>query len=225
MLKDNPTVRAYRDFCWKLNMDPTKTRPLGEALLRRVLHAKQLPRISTVVDAYNLVSTKTMIPISGFDEDKLNPRPKLVPSIPELEKLLDIPTIEELEKVLKEKIPDLTIPKWSMDLPTADDFVDLVKGFFEDWGIFNWMRDAIAWAIGNWEYWIWDSLFRPRGLEKMKELLGKTQDRINDRMEKIREILLKIKNIIASRISEAVKTPLNVQFKCMHRTPLQTPLN
>lgn len=72
-LKDNPTVRAYRDFYWKLNMDPTKTRPSGEALLRRVLHGDELPRISTVVDAYNLASMKTIIPISGFDQDSLNP--------------------------------------------------------------------------------------------------------------------------------------------------------
>jgi DNA/RNA-binding domain of Phe-tRNA-synthetase-like protein len=72
-LKDNPTVRAYRDFYWKLHIDPTKTRPSGEALLRRVLHRKELPRISSVVDAYNLASMKTIIPISGFDKDKLNP--------------------------------------------------------------------------------------------------------------------------------------------------------
>jgi len=72
-LKDNPTVRAYRDFYWKLDIDPTKTRPSGEALLRRVLHGDELPRISTVVDAYNLASTKTIIPISGFDKDRLNP--------------------------------------------------------------------------------------------------------------------------------------------------------
>lgn len=26
-LKDNPTVRAYRDFYWRLGIDPTKTRP------------------------------------------------------------------------------------------------------------------------------------------------------------------------------------------------------
>ncbi|MEM2412537.1 MAG: hypothetical protein QW447_02425, partial [Candidatus Bathyarchaeia archaeon] len=37
-LKENPVVRAYRDFYWKLGIDPTKTRPSGEALLRRVLH-------------------------------------------------------------------------------------------------------------------------------------------------------------------------------------------
>jgi DNA/RNA-binding domain of Phe-tRNA-synthetase-like protein len=72
-LKDDRTVRAYRDFYWRLGIDPTKTRPSGEALLRRVLHGDELPRISTVVDAYNLASMKTIIPISGFDKDRLNP--------------------------------------------------------------------------------------------------------------------------------------------------------
>jgi len=72
-LKDNPTVRAYRDFYWKLDIDPTKTRPSGEALLRRILHGDELPRISTVVDAYNLASIQTIIPISGFDKDRLAP--------------------------------------------------------------------------------------------------------------------------------------------------------
>jgi DNA/RNA-binding domain of Phe-tRNA-synthetase-like protein len=72
-LKDNPVIRAYRDFYWKLDIDPTKTRPSGEALLRRVLHGNELPTISTAVDAYNLASMKTIIPISGFDKEKLNP--------------------------------------------------------------------------------------------------------------------------------------------------------
>jgi DNA/RNA-binding domain of Phe-tRNA-synthetase-like protein len=72
-LKDDLTVRAYRDFYWKLNIDPTKMRPSGEALLRRILHGSELPNISTVVDAYNLASVRTIVPISGFNKDLLNP--------------------------------------------------------------------------------------------------------------------------------------------------------
>ena len=72
-LKDNPIVRAYRDFFWSLNIDPTKTRPSGEALLRRVLQGKEIPKISNVVDAYNLASLKTIIPLSGYDLDTLFP--------------------------------------------------------------------------------------------------------------------------------------------------------
>lgn len=72
-LKDNPTVRAYRDLYWRIGIDPTKTRPSGEALLRRVLHGNPFPTILTAVDAYNLASMKTIIPISGFDMAFLHP--------------------------------------------------------------------------------------------------------------------------------------------------------
>jgi len=73
LLKNDLTVRAYRDLFWSLDIDPTKTRPSGEALLRRVLHGDEIPNISTVVDAYNLASVKTIIPLSGFDLDQISP--------------------------------------------------------------------------------------------------------------------------------------------------------
>ncbi len=66
-LKDEPTLRAYRDFYWRVGIDPTKTRPASEALLRRVLQGKEMPRINTLVDAYNLASMKTRIAIAAFD--------------------------------------------------------------------------------------------------------------------------------------------------------------
>lgn len=72
-LKDNVTVRAFRNFYWKLDIDPTKTRPSGEALLRRILRGNPLPNISTAVDAYNLASLKTIVPISGFDRNRISP--------------------------------------------------------------------------------------------------------------------------------------------------------
>jgi DNA/RNA-binding domain of Phe-tRNA-synthetase-like protein len=37
-----------------------------------VLHGREIPRISTVVDSYNLASLKTIIPLSGFDLDSLH---------------------------------------------------------------------------------------------------------------------------------------------------------
>jgi DNA/RNA-binding domain of Phe-tRNA-synthetase-like protein len=73
LLKDDSTVRAYRDLYWSLGIDATKTRPSGEALLRRVLHGNNIPSISNVVDAYNLASLETIIPLSGFDHDLIFP--------------------------------------------------------------------------------------------------------------------------------------------------------
>ena len=66
-LKDEPHLRAYRDFYWRVGIDPTKIRPASEALLRRVLQGKELPRINTLVDAYNLASMTTHIAIAAFD--------------------------------------------------------------------------------------------------------------------------------------------------------------
>ncbi|MBX5326927.1 MAG: B3/B4 domain-containing protein [Candidatus Bathyarchaeia archaeon] len=76
-LKDDPIVRAYRDLYWSLGIDPTKIRPSGEALLRRTLHGTDIPTISNVVDAYNLASLETIIPLSGFDLDKIKPPLKI----------------------------------------------------------------------------------------------------------------------------------------------------
>ncbi|NVM01167.1 MAG: hypothetical protein HWN67_02445 [Candidatus Helarchaeota archaeon] len=70
-LKDLEIVRAYRDFFWTLGIDPTKNRPSAEALIRRVLKGKSIPRINCVVDAYNLASMESGIALAAFDSDLL----------------------------------------------------------------------------------------------------------------------------------------------------------
>jgi DNA/RNA-binding domain of Phe-tRNA-synthetase-like protein len=70
-LREHPVFRAYRDFFWRVGVDPTKTRPAAEALIRRVLRERPLPRINTLVDAYNLASIDTAIPLAAFDEGGL----------------------------------------------------------------------------------------------------------------------------------------------------------
>lgn len=71
-LKDIPIFRAYRDFFWRIGIDPTKIRPSAEALIRRILQGKELPCINTAVDSYNLASVETGISIAGFDASKIN---------------------------------------------------------------------------------------------------------------------------------------------------------
>jgi DNA/RNA-binding domain of Phe-tRNA-synthetase-like protein len=66
-LREHPTFRAYRDFFWKMSIDPTKIRPAAEALIRRVLRGNPVPKINTWVDAYNLVSMESAIPVASFD--------------------------------------------------------------------------------------------------------------------------------------------------------------
>jgi DNA/RNA-binding domain of Phe-tRNA-synthetase-like protein len=71
-LKDEHVFRAYRDFFWRIGVDPTKTRPAAEALIRRVLGGGSIPRINTAVDAYNLASIATCLALAAFDTDRLN---------------------------------------------------------------------------------------------------------------------------------------------------------
>ncbi len=70
-LRENPIVKAYRKFYWRIGIDPTKTRPSGEALVRRVLRGKKFPRINPIVDIGNLVSASTLISIGLYDVDKI----------------------------------------------------------------------------------------------------------------------------------------------------------
>ncbi|MDT7861670.1 MAG: B3/4 domain-containing protein [Saccharolobus sp.] len=70
-LKNDPVVRAYRDFYWRIGIDPTKVRPSGEALRRRVSRGNKFPRINTVVDIGNIASIETLVPIGLYDRDKI----------------------------------------------------------------------------------------------------------------------------------------------------------
>jgi DNA/RNA-binding domain of Phe-tRNA-synthetase-like protein len=62
-----PARQLYRHF----GIDPTKTRPSSEALCRRVLKAKPLPRIISAVDLCNLLSLKFLLPIGLYDAGKI----------------------------------------------------------------------------------------------------------------------------------------------------------
>jgi len=58
-----PARRLYRD----LGIDPTKTRPSSEALLRRVLRGDPFPRILPAVDIGNLCSLEFMLSVGIYD--------------------------------------------------------------------------------------------------------------------------------------------------------------
>lgn len=71
MLKDHPVVRALRDFYWRMGIDPTKVRPSSEALARRFLTSKSIRKINSVVDAGNIASIETLVPIGIYDSGKI----------------------------------------------------------------------------------------------------------------------------------------------------------
>ncbi len=70
-LRSHPVVRAFRDFYWRLGIDPTKTRPASEALARRLITTGSIPRINSVVDAGNLSSVETLVPLGLYNMNKV----------------------------------------------------------------------------------------------------------------------------------------------------------
>ena len=70
---DVPGAADARALYKALGLDPTKTRPSSEALLRRVLKGEALYRINTLVDAMNLCSLRAQLPFGLYDRDHIEP--------------------------------------------------------------------------------------------------------------------------------------------------------
>ncbi len=70
-VKEMPAIQATRTAYKKCGKDPSRYRPSGEALVRRILQGKDLYQIDTVVDLINLASIAYGYSIGGFDADKI----------------------------------------------------------------------------------------------------------------------------------------------------------
>jgi len=68
----HPHISSWRNLYRSFGTKPGDYRPSAEALIRRSIKTGRLPRINNVVDLYNLVSVKYIIPMGGFDLDKVD---------------------------------------------------------------------------------------------------------------------------------------------------------
>jgi DNA/RNA-binding domain of Phe-tRNA-synthetase-like protein len=66
-----PGVQTQRKLFRALRIDPTRTRPSSEALLRRALKGKQLYAINTLVDVGNWCSLDFLLSLGLYDRDKI----------------------------------------------------------------------------------------------------------------------------------------------------------
>lgn len=58
---------AVRAMYKRVGLDPTKTRPSNEALLRRVRKGQSLPRVNSLVDVINWCSVEFQLPYGLYD--------------------------------------------------------------------------------------------------------------------------------------------------------------
>ena len=65
---------AVRTMYKRVGLDPTKTRPSSEALLRRVRKGDELPRINSLVDVINWCSLESQLPFGLYDLDHIRRR-------------------------------------------------------------------------------------------------------------------------------------------------------
>lgn len=69
---DVPELRPARALYRAFGVDPTQTRPSSEALFRRALTGKPLPRVNSAVDVCNLCSLRFLLPIGLYDLGKVD---------------------------------------------------------------------------------------------------------------------------------------------------------
>ena len=62
---------SVRTMYKRVGLDPTKTRPSSEALLRRVRKGDPLPRINSMVDVCNWCSLEFQLPYGLYDADRI----------------------------------------------------------------------------------------------------------------------------------------------------------
>lgn len=68
-----PPVAAQRNAYKAASKNPARYRGSAEALLRRVVQAKGLYRVNTLVDLNNLLSLETFHPVGTYDRSQLEP--------------------------------------------------------------------------------------------------------------------------------------------------------
>lgn len=70
-IKEMPSIQATRTAYKRCGKDPSRYRPSGEALCRRLLRGMKLYQVDTVVDLINLASIASGYSIGGFDADHI----------------------------------------------------------------------------------------------------------------------------------------------------------
>jgi len=70
-LSEHPKINCWRKAYSIFGGEAKKNKSSIEALYRRILSGEELRHISTLVDIYNLLSIKYMLPLGGEDLDKM----------------------------------------------------------------------------------------------------------------------------------------------------------
>jgi DNA/RNA-binding domain of Phe-tRNA-synthetase-like protein len=69
--EDDPAIASWHAAYRAFGTNPRRIRPSVDALLRRLVRQRRLPRVNGAVDAYNATSVRFAVPAGAFDLDRL----------------------------------------------------------------------------------------------------------------------------------------------------------
>ncbi|MEM3041207.1 MAG: hypothetical protein QXG97_04185 [Nitrososphaerota archaeon] len=123
-------------------------------------------------------------------------------------------------------IPTVSIPTFNVSIPRVDriDLRPYIRDRFRealgDWGLFNWMRNAIAdgpgWVVGTVLNWLWDSMIQPQ----VDTIQSGIQDAVNVALERVRDGV----QVALNRYRDYILTGVNGGLDDA-RSKVQTALN
>lgn len=70
-VSEHPVAGGVRRLFRSVGIDPTRYRPSGEALIRRILKGQTLSSINCIVDINNICSMESLFPIGAYDREKI----------------------------------------------------------------------------------------------------------------------------------------------------------
>lgn len=71
-LAEDPVVAGVRSLFKSVSIDPSRYRPSGEALARRIMKGQELHHINCIVDINNICSMETLFPLGAYDRNRVN---------------------------------------------------------------------------------------------------------------------------------------------------------
>jgi DNA/RNA-binding domain of Phe-tRNA-synthetase-like protein len=70
-INQHPVAGGVRRLFKSVGIDPTRYRPSGEALVRRVLKDQALNHINSIVDINNICSMESLFPVGVYDQERI----------------------------------------------------------------------------------------------------------------------------------------------------------
>ena len=72
ILGDHPVAGGVRKLFKSVGIDPSRYRPSGEALVRRIIKGQGLYHINSIVDINNICSIESLFPLGAYDRANID---------------------------------------------------------------------------------------------------------------------------------------------------------